>query len=357
MAELQRVDLISLFDIDFKRARLTTSDLRRIEKVAERDSQLLKNFSHSYSWVFQWDNSDENALPGMVRYGLTVFAKGCGLKDACLLVSPQLGVGVLCMQHNTEGIHNIPGAIEFKRENYKAWQVAHRFFQVLETIGLAFHETERSYPIVGIQVKDTTLDQLLRARDEQLQVAKLFTGDYEHERDDSLMAYIESNDLSRRSFERLYIRWTDMLAIYDDRVGGDYDAAFFRCVLIYETCVLMRRMLRSAIERMDQLYLTMGVVPRPFAVERLTSSLARLRGEFIMLPPAQSVEAQRLLASAYEKFGIYQLSEATAERSKMLESRYQWAKALTLAALAVLTYLLDKFEFFSLIKRAAIRHF
>ena len=133
MAELQRVDLISLFDIDFKRARLTTSDLRRIEKVSERESQLLKNFSDSYSWVFQWDNSDENALPGMVRYGLAVFAKGCGLKDAYLLVSPQLGVGVLCMQHNTEGIHNIPRAIEFKRENYKAWQVARRFFQLLET--------------------------------------------------------------------------------------------------------------------------------------------------------------------------------------------------------------------------------
>jgi hypothetical protein len=350
MTDLRRVDLISLFDVDFKKSKLTPKDLSRIERVADREGELLGNLSHSYSWVFQWNVGNEIALPGMARYGLTKFAKKCGLKDASLLVSPQLGVGVLCMQHETAGIDSFATAIDSKRENYQAWDAAKQLLGILGTIGLAFNETERSYPIVGIQVRDTTLDVLLSNRDQRLQVAKLFTGDYEHERDESLLAYIESNDLSRRSFERLYVRWTDMLVIYDDRVGEDYNGAFFRCVLIYETCVLMRRMLRSAIERMDRIYLTMSIVPRPFAVERLTSSVAWLRSEFIMLPPVQSVEAQRLLASAYEKFGIYELSNATAGRSELLESRYQWAKALTLAALAVLTYLLDKFDFFSWIK-------
>jgi hypothetical protein len=201
-------------------------------------------------------------------------------------------------------------------------------------------------------VKGPSLGELLNKREDEVEIAKLFTGDYESERGESLLSYVASNDLSRRSYERLYVRWTDMLALYDDRVGNDYDAAFFPCVLIYETCVLMRRMLRSAIERMDQLYGSMAFVPRPIAFERLTSSLADLRGKLIMVPPVQSVEAERLLASAYKQFGVYQLAEAGVERSKLLETRYQWAKAVILAGVAVFTYILDKSEFLKGLKPA-----
>jgi hypothetical protein len=352
MADLQRFDLISLFDIDFKKSNLQTSDLARITNSEMAGTRkLLEYFSSSYSWVFQVKTKDQNALPGMVRSGLTEFAKKSGLRDACLLISPQLGVGVLCMQHETGGVTTISEAIKCKRENNgKAWAVAKQFSEDIEKVGLPINEIERSYPVVGVQVRDKILDSLLGIPDEQLQIARVFTGDYEHERDDSLIAYVQSNDLSRRSFERLYIRWTDALAVYDHRVGDDYKTALFRCVLIYETCVLMRRMLRSTVERMDRLYLAMGVIPRPFSVERLTSAFAHIRGEFIMSPPVQSVEAQRLLASAYEKFGIYQIAEATGERARMLENRYQWAKALALGTIAVLTYLLDKFSFFEWIK-------
>lgn len=355
MDNLRRADLVSLFDIDFKQDELTKTDLLRFDQIAERKGALLDKFSRSYSWVFQW-NDHENALPGMVRYSLAKLAKQNRLRDAGLLVSPQMGVGVLCLQHETEGINDIATVIDRKRENYQAWDAAERVLKSLETIGFAFLEIERSYPIVGIQIKDMTLDAFLGSPDEKLQVAKLFTGDYEHERDGNLLSYIESHDLSQRSFERLYVRWTDTLAIYDDRVGADYDEAFFRCVLLYETCVLLRRMLRSAIGRMDLLYRSMSVFPRPFAVERLTSSLAWMRGQFIMVPPVQSVEAQRLLASAYEQFGIYQLSDATVERAKMLESRYQWAKALILGAVPVITYLLDKLDLFTPIKSFLKRH-
>jgi hypothetical protein len=346
--DLKRFELISLVDVDFRAAELNNGDLSKIGAIAQRNGPLLEALTSSFGWVFNWESENQNSLPGTQRFSLTSLAQQNRLRDASILVAPEFGVGVICLHHLSDGIVDLNQAEQRKREaNAEGWRVAE---SILRSLRIASNEIERQYPIVGLELNGT-LDEFLLQRQNKLQIAQLYTGNFEQEREANLLQYIESGDLSRRSYERLYLRWTDALAVYDRRVGADFDAAFFRCVLLYETCVLTRRMLRSAIQRMDKLYVSMSILPRPLAFNRLTTSLARLRADLVLSPPVQSDEAHRLLTGAYEGSGVYRLAETAAERSKLLESRFQWAKAQVLGVVAVLTYLAEKLGFFDWVKR------
>jgi hypothetical protein len=64
--------------------------------------------------------------------------------------------------------------------------------------------------------------------------------------------------------------------------------------------------------------------------------------DFVAAPPVQSVEAERLLRTAQEQFGIGNMVRATKESVDFLERRYQWSKTQLLAVTGVLIFILDK---------------
>lgn len=82
---------------------------------------------------------------------------------------------------------------------------------------LAYHG-ERHYPFMAIQVESQDLDRFCAENAEDL--ARLFTGDYEKESSGWLRSHLEK-DLSHRSYERLYIRWTDALAVYSSGISEE----------------------------------------------------------------------------------------------------------------------------------------
>jgi hypothetical protein len=344
---LKKVELFSLMDVDFRTKRLNQTQIERLTALSNDNCPLLKQFTQSYQWVFNWDSGTENSLPGTRRFGLTAIAKKHHLKDASLLVAEEFGVGILCIHHRTIEAPDLDGAIrkiEETNTNAECWENGG---PILKSLGFERPAFERQYPITGIELEIPSLEDFLRSEQEALKIARLYTGgNNEFESNAILLEHLEKGGLSQRIYERFYLRWTDALAVYDEGIRSDFDTAFLRCVLIYETCALIRRILLTSIKKMDELSGSMSVFPRPFAFNHLTESVAHLRAELINAPPVQSEEAARLLRGAYDRFGIHSLAEASIERSKLLESRFQWSKSQALAALAVMTFLLKELHFF-----------
>jgi hypothetical protein len=341
---VKKIEIFSLMDVDLQSGRLGPKRLDKIAGLSDDDCPLLERYRNSFHWVFSWKGDIDNALNGTRRLGLTSIAKQHGFVDASFLIAEEFGVGVLCLQHTTDSVQNLDQALERKDStNSECWDNAPA---ILQKLGFNTCEFDRQYPIVGIELSVPSIKDFLNSEENKLKIARLFTGNYEFESNADLLKHIENEDLSHRSYERLHLRWTDALAVYDEGVGDDFETAFMRCVLLYETCVLMRRILLTGIDKMDSLSSSMTFLPRPFAFNQITESIAQVRAELINAPPVQSEEANRLLSGAYHRFGIRPLAEASIERAKLLESRFQWSKSQLLAGLAVLTYLLEKLHFF-----------
>jgi len=210
---------------------------------------------------------------------------------------------------------------------------------------------ERRYPLTGVRIAERVGD-ILKSREEQIVLGKWFTGNYEMQTEDSLIREIMDQNLSNRSYELLFIRWTDALAVYDSSVGSDYETALFRVALIYETTIILRRLLSSLGDRMDVTAASLRAYwPDPWAVNERLEALAKIRTTLITRPPVQSIEAMRLLSAAYNAFGIPSFVDHTSEKARFLESRWQWTKTQFLVILGLITYLMDKFELFKSIRQ------
>jgi hypothetical protein len=130
----------------------------------------------------------------------------------------------------------------------------------------------------------------------------------------------------------------------------DLEKTMLRAVQVYETCILVRRLLRNLSDDADRLSSRL-LLPLPWAVDRITRAFMRVERQFIVAPPVQSVEAERLLRAAYGSFGIEAIVGGARNSIGFLERRYQWSKTQFFVALGVLTYLLDKLKLFDVISR------
>jgi hypothetical protein len=195
--------------------------------------------------------------------------------------------------------------------------------------------SERQYALIATEIATpSTLRELLHEGSYQTyELGRLFTGGDEHETLDDLASHItEKTNLSRRFYERLFVRWTDVLAVYESRPGpdliDDYDAeyhrAFARIVHIVEMCVLARRMLRNVafeiddivprlkVRRPDIVWRSRGRVLRPFAdIER----------DYKIAPRYKSVEGERLTKLVFARIGNNELLAATRTMYELLERR------------------------------------
>jgi hypothetical protein len=210
---------------------------------------------------------------------------------------------------------------------------------------------ERRYPLTGVRIAEQVGD-IVNSRAGQIMLGRWLTGNYEMQNEDALVREIAGRNLSDRSYELLFFQWTDALAVYDSAVGKDYEAALFRVALLYETSIILRRLLRSLAERMDVTAASLhACLPNPWIVNRRLESLARLRTAFITLPPVQSIESGRLLHAVYNAFEIPSLVEHAAEKGRILESRWQWTKTQFMVAIGLIAYILDKVGVFKFLEK------
>ena len=219
----------------------------------------------------------------------------------------------------------------------------------LKQIGIeGIVERERMYPFLAVWVNSEDIAGYVANIKNSERVGRLLTGGNEFEEPAQLRSYVKKN-LSWRSYERLYLRWTDALGLYGANIDPDTrEYTIARAVQLYEICVLVRRILRSASSEITELSTGLTALYVPIFSDRWRRSNAVLTKftdtelHYLVSPPVRSVEGEVLLRKAYQHFGISDLVDATRRNYAALERRLQWIKAQWLGAVAVLAFILDK---------------
>jgi len=337
--ECERIDLISLFDLEFHNDRVSSADLRTL-RSAHGNQDLEDLFIESRNWIF-----GSEPIPSLRRFCLPQSARLAHSKGSSILLSPEHGAGVFSVwQTITDGTD----PLELKRRTWDSGDP----FRELDGLGLDIVENDREYPFIAIRARTGDLDAF--CHDHATDLGRVFTGNYEDEELRYLDQYVSAeNNVSKRRYERLYVRWTDALAVYSNSVSeSEYEKTLCRAVQLFENCIILRRLLDNADHRVAHISSTLSFYrPRPWAVQKVLQSVRDFQRQFVDAPPIWSLEASRLLATTYRSFGISDRFEATNRGCDLMEKRFQWAKTQLLVSIGVATYLLDKLKLFDLIVR------
>jgi hypothetical protein len=339
-----RTDIIWLFDIDFIGTSLSAREMTELERGMVINDPAAPLYRESFGWVYYGD-----ALPGCRRF----FFDSSKLKDisdvrcCTLLVRPENGAGVFSIWQRF-GKESDP--LEERQKNLYDQAIPH----FRELMGVEIKPPDRVYPFITVTVDADDVAKYTEDHAEEL--GKLFTGYFEEDEKGYLIESMRNN-LSKRRYERLFLRWTDVLAVYSRSVQEDQqEKSMLRAVQIYETCILVSRLCQNLSHEANAVSSWLRFAPlRPWAADRVLSSFLTIEGQFVVAPPVQSVEAARLLSGAYKSFGIEDMIKAAKSSCQFLENRWQWGKAQFLVALAVLTYLLDKLEVFKWVAKNVLR--
>jgi hypothetical protein len=184
--------------------------------------------------------------------------------------------------------------------------------------------------------------------------------------------------MSRRRYERLFMRWTDTLALYNldtvrdeahrqemrrgealplypgslDTVRAederderrreelsrdphkDYRLLRCRAAQLFEHCLLARRIFRTYGRRISIQSTKTGLVrsapvvtPGWRQANTVLSSFSQAEFELVVAPPVRTVEAGDLVRTAIERCGIPLLVEDTRRSYDLLDRRLQWCAA------------------------------
>jgi hypothetical protein len=299
--------------------------------------ELHSAYAASFEWLFYG-----SSLPHCQRFHFRQEREQFSL-DSSLLLNAEHQVGVYSIWHRYEGNDD---ALKLK---YQTWQEDGAYdrngqivgLRLLEDLGLSLVPTEdagteRVYSFVSIVPDTDDLDSFCANNAEVL--GRLFTGGYTFERPHILKGYID-HDLSCREYERLFVRWTDALAIYSaDR--EDALLTFCRAVQVFELCILVRRLLRNISFEADRI----AAALRPYKSHNILDLLQKVEQDFVLAPPTQSVEANELLEESYKSFGIPDMISKTRAKCMVLENRAQWTRAQMLGAIGIVAYVIDKLD-------------
>jgi hypothetical protein len=262
--------------------------------------------------------------------------------DLSVLVLPQRGVGVA-----TAWVGGTPEN-PWQRK-HELWQEHQYRWSLFEPTGVPLRGTldvERHYPFLSVQLKVADLAEFsLQHRD---RVSAWLTGGYEHESEQRQKSEVgPQSNLSTRSYEQIFMRWTDALALYAEQAGDEYEIARLRAAQLFEYCILARRLFRSDARRIAELSGHVGLLTLPVVSKgwrdgnAILVAFTQAEFELVTAPPAASVEAQQLLDQAVERFGILELVENTRRGHALLDRRLQWIRAEWIAVLAVLAFLVN----------------
>jgi hypothetical protein len=330
-----RTDVISLFDVDFRADRLSSSQVERlISAGAETDYGAL--LEASFEWLFYGE-----ALPGFRRLTFQPPA-GDVVKGVSLLFGQDYGVGVLSVWCRYG-----PGKHPLQRKQ-EGWDENFKYFDSIKHLLPPMEEIDRHFPFIALRIATHDIEAFATEHAEEL--GRLLTGGYDYETRALLQEHVRRN-ISRRQYERLFLTWTDALGVYDETVDDHtYELTFMRALQVFEACIVVRRILKSLEHDIDQLLPRLTILrPHPWQVNRLQQRFKDAERELIVSPPIGSVEAELLLGEAFQRFGIDRLRSSASNAFDVLERRFQWAKTQFLVGLGVLTYLLDKLKIFDLV--------
>jgi hypothetical protein len=240
-------------------------------------------------------------------------------------------VGVLTLWLYSDAASRDP--LELKQD---AEQDQDRLGAMVESLGLNWDEVGRIFIFVTSQVETENLDDFVAKN--QKDVATLFTGGLEDETDARLNEYLKTN-VSTRRYERLYLRWTDGLALYDESERGnrDRELATMRVLRIVETGLLMRRLLRDVSYDLTVLSGSVSAFSVPFVGrawrqnERIKRTTSEARLTTLVAPPVHSIEGEILLERAFRDFGITELSANVEKLQAELQRRLDWSRSFWLA--------------------------
>lgn len=331
-----KTDVVTLFDIDFRESRLDEYRLRALTALGTpTGTAFLHSLGASFEWIFYGETDESSVLPGMRRIDVSKLISGGDAKGACLLVNAEFGVGVLAVWRTYDG-KDQPREIKSRLGpggDTTEWNTLNKLGEHVP-IGTC----ERSYPFVALTGAMEDVDHF--CEENAVDLGELFTGNLESEPDERLAMHIKEGNISTRCYERLYLRWTDCLAIYSDGDGGpDRTLTMLRAVQVYETCILVRRLVLTICRRMER----RALFPSP-QLGRQLDAARRIRRQFLVSIPVQSEEAGRMMGLAYDRFGMAALWAALDDAAKTLEARFQWSKAWLLGIVGVGVYLAEKLK-------------
>jgi hypothetical protein len=202
----------------------------------------------------------------------------------------------------------------------------------------------REYPFTCLLVPSSEIGEYVE--EHRHEIGELFTGNWEDEEHDALEAYADQN-ISGRNFERLYIRWTDALAIYsDNRHDSAAEFARLRAAALYEYCILVRRLLRNTSSNFSEIAQasTLAYFPLSAARARATRSLlsfADLEYRYIIAPRVKSIEAAALVERAMDNFGVRDLLKRLGANVSLAQQRINVIQAQWLAIGGVLGFIVS----------------
>lgn len=346
------VEFVMLFDLDFLADRLNESHLARLEAPQKNGTggspEMVRLYEESFDWLF-YRSGGGPCLPGMRRIDITHLLRGDSefrRRGASLLVSPEYGVAVASVWAT---VGPMEGASRDELER-RVGDVG--IISSLSKLGLPVRSVERYYPFISLTVEEADLGAHISQNATEL--GRILTGGYEHQQEQYLRTAILEGNLSQRDYERLYITWTDAMGVYC-RTGVDQEdlnRTFFRGLQLYEACIVVSRLFRVTRLRMDEAYASIRAWrPRPIRVNALLESVTSIRRAYIISPPVQSIEAERLLTASYSAFGLEKEAERAATQATALETRFQWSKAQFLAGVAIIAFLLEKLHLFDVAAR------
>jgi hypothetical protein len=345
--DLLRTDVLSIFDLAVNTDKEADAVSARLSLQNRPTSPMAQLLDDSYDWVFY-----EGQHEGFTLYDISHTKRSTETVGIVVRFNQEIRIGTCIVWRKYDG-HSDP--LERKQ---RSWEDAQADVAALEQLCPEVR-IERQYPFVAMELTSEDLTGVCRANSEYL--GRIFTGDHEGERADVLRSYLD-RDLSRRSYEVLLIRWTEALAIYRRMDNQEfYEKCFLRAAQIFEHCVLGRATMRSIEEEARSL--TQRLARRLFiltpaiwmAEHRIETWFSESEQSFATSPKVQSVEADRLVSSADNEFGIQKAVLAAKAQVENVRGQVQWAKAQTLAFIGVATYVIDKIVGWDHIRNAVLR--
>jgi hypothetical protein len=315
--------------------------------ASERTQNLAKNYAASTGWLWyvHGEVAPYEAPLFHERRRLCIGASHEDVNaaaDLSVLILPRRGVGVATAW--VQGTSEDP----WQRKD-ELWQEHEARWNLFTATGVPLRGTldvERHYPFLSVQLEVGDLDEFVLQHTDQ--VSSWLTGGYARESKERRESEVgpESN-LSTRSYERIFMRWTDALALYDKHAGSDYEIAKLRAAQLFEYCILARRLFRGEARRIAELSTHVGLHTVPVVsagwrdANAVLVAFTQAEFELVTAPPVASVEAQLLVHKAVERFGILELLETTRRGYALLDRRLQWIRAEWLGVLAVLAFLVN----------------
>jgi hypothetical protein len=325
----------------------TPGQVLTVRGASARARQLAKCYADSTRWLWyvggEVTREEAPLFYDRCRLCLATDAGETGeTADLSVLALPSRGVGVATAW--VDGTPEDPW-----RRKHELWERHGYRWNLFGPTGVPLQGTidvERHYPFLSVQLDVSDLDEYCLEHAEE--VAAWLTGGYSRESKERAEYEVgPENNLSTRRYEHIFMWWTDALALYSAEAGNDYELAKLRAAQLFEYCILARRLFRSDARSIAELSTRVGLRTVPMAskgwrdANAVLVAFTQAEFELVTAPPVASVEAQRLVDRALERFGIPDLVENTRRGYTLLDRRLQWMKAEWLAVLAVLAFLVN----------------